>query len=151
MLWCYGHAPKTQGRRRSAAQLLAVSVIAALALCQTACSTWPDPIGGGMAEYAKPALAAGQSRSPTARHLACSLTGLHSAADRADRVGRDGGQILVLREKAARAEREFAGLMPDDAERTLQALDHDLAALPIVTPAPRARAVFAANQEPCTA
>ena len=101
----------------------------ALLLPTAACSTWPEAVGGGMAELAcspaPPALAA----SATAHHLDCSLQQFARLAGVSQQSGRATGRVLVLREDAARAQREVAGQLLADADLTLTRLDHDMNAL----------------------
>ena len=96
-----------------------------LLLPLAACNTWPDPVGGGMAEVAKPVVR--QNAPEVVRHLDCSLQSLAALTQVAD--GRVTGQIVTLQTVAARAQREVYGRLPKDADRTLNILDREVAAL----------------------
>ncbi len=105
--------------------IFAISV----ALALTACSHWPEPGAGGVAEFAAPAGPPRVADPAVSHHLDCSLGNLSALADAANRAGRATGQLRELDTIAARAHREVAGSLPKEAERTLLFLDSQVAAL----------------------
>lgn len=111
------------------------ALLLAACLALSACDTWPDEIGGGMAETADPGLPPALAHSATKQHLDCSLTGMRMAAGQVARDGKRGGELAELELTAARAQRELAGHMPGDAERSLTQLDQGLAQLGSPPPA----------------
>lgn len=116
--------------------------ILGLALLLGACGGWPSAGGGGMAEHAAPPTALD---TRTTQRLDCSLRRLAAVSEAAKRAQRDTGQLALLRLGAHRAQREAAGRLPMDAERTLDGLD------PAVIALARDLGVSSPNPETCPA
>ena len=94
-----------------------------LAVGLAGCNSWPDPVGGGMAEITRPEILTGATDTERGQHLACTLQNLAILAEAAQRSGHGTGQVALLETDAARAQREQAGHLTDAAGHTLDALD----------------------------
>jgi len=105
---------------------------AALAASLAACSTWPAEVGGGVAEMAPPAARPDPGYAALERHLDCSLHRTAAIAEAAAAAGQNTGRAALLESMAARAQREFAGRLPNDANRTLSQLDREADLLGVV-------------------
>jgi hypothetical protein len=105
------------------------AIVLALALSATACSTWPEGVGSGLADPAKPAAGTNVIMAGTERHLDCTLQRLDLLSKAADRNGRATGRVDLLESNAERAQREVASRLTSDADRTLTKLDREVAAL----------------------
>ncbi len=95
----------------------------------SACGHWPQTGGGGVAEFATPSAPVPVTDAALAVHLDCSLAKVTVLAQASSRSGMATGQVVQVDLLAARAQREVAGRLPQDAGRTLQLLDTHVAAL----------------------
>lgn len=101
---------------------------------------WPPAGTGGMAEQLWPAFPPTPPPPALTWHLSCSLDRLSAIRTASDRAGLYGGKLRLLDEQAARAQREYAGGLFEDSNRTLSALDSNVsqlrAEMKIPVPAP---------------
>ena len=104
-------------------------VLALLLLLPSACGHWPQPGAGGVAEFARPADTVPARNAGLVTHLDCSLANVAVLTTASRQSARSTGQIASLELIAARVQREVAGKLPQDADRTLMFLDNQVAAL----------------------
>jgi len=106
-----------------------IAILMACAMSVSACTSWPDAGQGGVAELRMPAQPPHAVASLAQRHLECSLRHFDMLRAAAERDGQGTGRVDLLRTEAARAQREVAGDLADDADHTLAGFDQDLAAI----------------------
>lgn len=117
--------------------MLRVCVLLSVAACSN--NSWPPDGNGGVAETKWPAPTRGPwVPAPSARlvqierHLDCSIRRFGTVARQVDQLGHEEGRLGQIELTLNRAKRELAGRLPEDADRTLTAVDQEVAVLAIV-------------------
>jgi len=114
-------------------------IVLAFALCTAACNTaWPVEGSGGMAEFKSPEMPAQVTTVTKPRlvqiehHMDCSQQRFAVLSRTTGGTGQHTGRLAQLGQELNRAKRELAGLLPEDADRTLHQFDQEVAVLGLV-------------------